>query len=211
MTDNVQKDSYLDVSQEEQAQRYRALVDSLNDGLGIIDNEGLFTYVNARFAAILGYNPTYMIGKQITAFLDEENRKILKNNIRRRTEGQATQYELDWTKKSGEQVSTIISGAPLIGENGEIQGSFAVVTDITEIKQSREALEESSEMMRTIFEESQIGIEIFDKDGILITANRAALRIGGILDIQDFIGFSLFDDPNTVSYTHLTLPTILLV
>ncbi|MBE0527160.1 MAG: PAS domain S-box protein, partial [Candidatus Thorarchaeota archaeon] len=156
----------------------------------------VFTYVNTRFADILGYGPSNIVGKQIYDFLDEKNRKTLRDNIRRRTEGQSTQYELEWTKKSGEQVPTIISGTPLVGEDGNIQGSFAVVTDITEIKQSRIALEESAEMMRTIFEQSQIGFELFDKDGILITANKAALEIGGVSDVQELIGFSLFDDPN---------------
>ncbi len=196
MTDNLQKDSFSDLSQEEQALRYRVLVDSMNDGFGIIDNDGMFTYVNARFATILGLKPKNMVGKRVNDFLDEKNRKIIRDNIRRRTEGQSTQYELEWTKSSGEQVPTIVSGAPLISIDNQIQGSFAVVTDITEIKQSREALEESAEMMRRIFEESQIGMELFDKDGILITANKAVLDIFGIPSIQQIIGFSLFDDPN---------------
>ena len=196
MTDNLQDDSYSDLSQEEQALRYRALVESMNDGFGIIDNDGMFTYVNARFAIILGLKPKNMIGKQVNDFLDEQNRKIIRDNIRRRTEGQSTQYELEWTKSSGEQVPTIVSGAPLIGIDNQIQGSFAVVTDITEIRQSREALEESSEMMKRIFEESQIGMELFDEKGIMITANKAILDIFGISDVQQIIGFSLFDDPN---------------
>ena len=196
MTDNLQGDSYSDLSQEEQALRYRALVESMNDGFGIIDNDGMFTYVNARFAIILGLKPKNMIGKKVNDFLDEQNRKIIRDNIRRRTEGQSTQYELEWTKSSGEQVPTIVSGAPLIGIDNQIQGSFAVVTDITEIKQSREALEESSEMMKRIFEESQIGMELFDEEGIMITANKAILDMFGISDLQQIIGFSLFDDPN---------------
>lgn len=199
MTDNLPTDSHSHLTHEEQALRYRALVDSMNDGFGIIDNDSVFTYVNKRFATILGYQPKQMIGKLITDFLDATNRKILRDNIRRRTEGQSTQYELEWTKKSGELVPTIISGAPLIGDDGKHQGSFAVMTDITEIKQSRQALENSAEMMKTIFEESQIGIEIFDKDGILVTANKAALAIGGVSNVEDLIGFSLFDDPNIPS------------
>jgi len=196
MTDNQHEDSHAHLSQEEQALRYRALVDSMNDGFGIIDNDGKFTYVNMRFAAILGYKPKNMIGKQVNDFLDEDNSKIIRKNIRRRTEGQSTQYELEWNKKSGEQVATIVSGAPLLGIDSQIQGSFAVVTDITEIKQSREALEENAEMMRRIFEESQIAIELFDEKGILNTANKAALDIFGVSDIQQLIGFSLLDDPN---------------
>jgi len=168
----------------------------MNDGFGIIDNEGIFTYVNQKLAKMLGYESREIIGKQIVSFLDEKNKKTIRENIKRRREGRSTQYELEWTKKTGEKLSTIVSGAPFLAIDGQIQGSFAVITDITEIKQSREALEQSSEMMQTIFEESQIGIEIFDKDGYLITANKAALEIGGISDIDHLTGFSLFDDPN---------------
>ncbi len=196
MTDNLQKNSHSQVSDEEQALLYRALVESMNDGFGVIDDDGVFTYVNERFAEILGYKPNRMIGFKITDFLNEKNRKVLRENIRRRTEGQSTQYELEWTKITGELVPTIVSGAPFITEGGQIKGSFAVITDITEIKQSRAALEESSQLMKSIFEKSQIGIEIFDEEGVLVTANQAALNIGGISTIDELIGFCLFDDPN---------------
>jgi PAS domain S-box-containing protein len=199
MPESLQNNAHSDISHEEQASRYRALVDSMNDGFGIINNEGIFTYVNQRFASILEYSPDHMIGKHIVDFLDDKNKKTLRDNIRRRTEGQATQYELEWTKKSGEHVPTIVSGAPYINDDGQITGSFAVITDITEIKQSRQALEDSAELMKSIFEESQIGIEIFDKNGILITANRAALEIAGLSNLDELVGFSLFDDPNLPS------------
>ncbi len=184
------------ITHKEEAIRYRALVESMNDGFGIIDDEGIFTYVNPRFAKMLDYNAEEIVGKPLIEFLNESNRKILRDNIRRRIKGQASQYELDWLKSSGESVSTIVSGAPLLDEDGKHRGSFAVITDITELKQSRKALEESAEMMKRIFEDSQVGIELFDENGILIAANLAALEIGGISSHMELIGFSLFDDPN---------------
>ena len=185
-----------DVSQEEEAVRYRALVDSMNDGFGIVNVEGIFTYVNSHFHRMLEYSEEDMIGKALLDFVDEKNMKIIRANIRQRTKGEATRYEVEWTKSTGEQVPTIVSGAPII-DNGENHlGSFAVITDITELRASQVALEESTEMMRRIFEESQLGIELFDSEGILIAANRAALKIGGISEIKDLLGFSLFDDPN---------------
>ncbi|MHA2150139.1 MAG: PAS domain-containing protein, partial [Candidatus Thorarchaeota archaeon] len=184
------------ISQEEEAIRYRALVDSMNDGFGIVNDEGVFTYVNSHFARMLEYSEEEMIGKALLDFADEKNKKIIRENIRKRAKGEATNYEVEWTKSSGEQVPTIVSGAPMIDEDGNYRGSFAVITDITEQRASREALEDSAEMMRRIFEESQLGIELFDPDGILVAANRAALEIGGISDIKELLGFSLFDDPN---------------
>ena len=185
-----------DISQEEEAIRYRALVDSMNDGFGIINDDGIFTYVNSRFAKMLEYSEDQMIGRGLLDFVDKENKKIILENIRRRKRGEATQYQVEWTKSSGEPVPTIVSGAPLIDDDGNHRGSFAVITDITEIRASKEALENNAEMMQRIFEESQLGIELFDSKGILIAANRAALKIGGISDINQLLGFSLFDDPN---------------
>lgn len=184
------------ISQEEEAIRYRALVDSMNDGFGIVNTEGIFTYVNSHFARMLEYSEEQMIGKALLDFVDKANKKIIRKNIRQRTKGEATHYEAEWTKSTGEQVPTLVSGAPIIDDEGNHRGSFAVITDITELRASQAALEESSEMMRRIFEESQLGIELFDSEGILVAANREALKIGGISDIKDLIGFSLFDDPN---------------
>ncbi len=184
------------LTHQEEAYQYRVLVESMNDGFGIINDEGIFTYVNPRFAEMLACNASQMIGKAITDFLDEKNRKILREVIRQRAKGKATQYELDWTKNSGETISTIVSGAPLVDENGQHKGSFAVITDITELKRSREALEENAEIMRRIFEESQVAIELFDSEGILTKANLASLEMAGITSLQELVGFSLFDDPN---------------
>lgn len=184
------------ISQEEEASRYRALVDSMNDGFGIVDDKGIFTYVNSRFARMLDYSVDAMIGTALLDFVNNENKKIIRENIQKRTRGEATQYEVDWTKSNGELVPTIVSGAPITDDNGNHRGSFAVITDITVLRKSQEELEENMEMMRRIFEESQLGIELFDPDGILISANQAALDIGGISDINDLLGFSFFDDPN---------------
>jgi PAS domain S-box-containing protein len=184
------------ISQEEEASRYRALVDSMNDGFGIINKEGVFTYVNSRFAKMLGYSEEEMVGKKILEFVDERNKKVIRDNIRHRQDGESTQYEVEWTKSSGEQLAAIVSGAPMFDEDGNHRGSFAVITDISELRASQRALEENAEMMRQIFEESQIGIELFDANGILVAANRAALKQGGIKELNDLLGFSLFDDPN---------------
>ena len=184
------------ISQEELAIRYQALVDSMNDGFGVINKEGIFTYVNSHFAKMLEYSMEEIVGKSLLDFVSEDNKKIVRENIRQRMQGEATQYEVEWTRNDGEQVPTIVSGAPMVDDEGNHMGSFAVITDITELRASRQALEESAEMMRRIFEESQLGIELFDSEGILITANKAASRIFGIPDIKTVLGFSLFDDPN---------------
>jgi PAS domain S-box-containing protein len=54
----------------------------------------------------------------------------------------------------------------------------------------------SEEQCRAMYENSPIGIEIYDAGGELIEANRACMQIFGIDDVSAVRGFRLFEDPN---------------
>ena len=88
--------------------RYRALVDTMNDAFGVIDAEGILTYANHRFSILLDYPLEEIIGEPITSFLDDENLFLIQNNIRKRTKGLSSQYELEWTTRSGKKVQTAL-------------------------------------------------------------------------------------------------------
>jgi PAS domain S-box-containing protein len=65
-----------------------------------------------------------------------------------------------------------------------------------ERKRVEKALRENEERFRNIYEESPIGIELYDSDGRLLHANRACLETFGVPDVAGVKGFNLFDDPN---------------
>ncbi len=54
----------------------------------------------------------------------------------------------------------------------------------------------SEEQFRAIYENSPIGMEIYDAGGTLIDVNRACMEIFGIEDVSAVKGFRLFEDPN---------------
>jgi len=158
---------------------YRLLVESMQDALGVVDNKNIFTYVNKRFCELLGYSEKEMIGKAITDFLDEENGNILAENIRIRQSGEASQYEVDWLSKSGDLVCTIVAGAPIINQDGNHIGSFAILTDISERKKIENELKEISEKYQSLFHETPVGLITCDVEGNIIRANKVALSILG--------------------------------
>lgn len=123
-----------DLSRSEE--RYRLLVDTMPDGLAVQDRGMRLTYVNQSFCAMLGYREDELIGRPATEFLDERNQQLLISQTGLRRQGHRGQYELDWTHRSGRQVTTMVSPAPILDQNGNFQGSFAVLNDITEAKRS---------------------------------------------------------------------------
>jgi len=75
------------------------------------------------------------------------------------------------------------------------QGRWQIIESAI-YKQTKEALAASEERFRDIFQESPIGIEIYDSEGVLIAANKACLEIFGVSDVNEVMRFKLFQDPN---------------
>jgi PAS domain S-box-containing protein len=95
-----------------------------------------------------------------------------------------------------EQKPEIVEGPFLREERHLIDGLARILEDFIERKSAENALRESEELFRSIYEESPIGIELYDSDGLLIEANNACLAIFGVTDVSEIKGFKLFEDPN---------------
>lgn len=93
-----------------------------------------------------------------------------------------------WVLNRGRVMERTPDGLPL-----RIAGT---IMDISERKQNEKALKESEARFRRIFEESPIGIELFDAEGVLHQVNRACLDILGVHDSKEIVGLSAYNDPN---------------
>ncbi|MBF0208400.1 MAG: PAS domain S-box protein [Oligoflexia bacterium] len=68
--------------------------------------------------------------------------------------------------------------------------------DITELKEKDRLLYEHEMIFKNIFEQSPVGKEIYDKQGILQIVNNACLNIFGVSHVDEIKKFNLFNDPN---------------
>jgi PAS domain S-box-containing protein len=134
---------------------YRRLVETMNDGLGIIDKNAVITYVNNRTCEMLRYSRDEIIGHPVTDFLDDANQKILKEQIVRRRKGERGSYEIVWTGKDRRKVCTIVSSQPVFDDEGRFEGSFGVLTDITDRNLAEVALRERETALEIQAEELQ--------------------------------------------------------
>jgi PAS domain S-box-containing protein len=115
-------------------ERYRMLVETMNEGLSVIDEKGAFTFVNDRMCRMLGYREDELLGHVVTEFLDEENQRIFREQISEWRRGISAPYEGAFTQKDGRKIFTIISPQPTLDAEGAYKGSLTVITDITERK-----------------------------------------------------------------------------
>jgi len=94
---------------QESEERYRTLIETMNEGFGIADERGVWTYVNEKFCKMLGYSYDEIVGRPVHDWLDEANRKIYEEQSMRRRKGEQGPYEIAGTRKDGATVYALVS------------------------------------------------------------------------------------------------------
>jgi len=143
---DIRKQIQAELAQSEN--QFRSLVETLNEGFGIVDAEGGFTYVNGKLLEMLGYPRSKVVGKKVSDFMDERNRRFYKKQLAMRQRGVETPYEIQFATKDGRTIATIVSPRATFEANGRFQGSFAVVTDISAMKATEKALRRREQQLR---------------------------------------------------------------
>ncbi|MFW9800358.1 MAG: PAS domain S-box protein, partial [Candidatus Thorarchaeota archaeon] len=126
---------------EQTEERYRVLVETMNDGLAIDDEHGNLVYANDAFCEMLGRSQEEVVGRPWHEFTKDKDVEWVQAKISARKEGRAGRYELEWLNKNGEVVPTIISAAPLEDHDGTFLGTFGVITEISAQKEAEETIQ----------------------------------------------------------------------
>lgn len=168
-----------------------------------LDTEGAVTLVNEKACEILSCRKEEIIGKDwAETFIPERLRNEIKIVFKRVISGDfelVEYFENSVLTSRGEERIVAWHNSVIKDENGKIIGTLSSGEDITDRKRAEGALWESEAKFKGIYESSPIGIEIYDSSGKLIHINKACLDIFGILNVEEILGFSLFDDPNLPS------------
>ena len=119
---------------EESERRYRDLVETMDDGLATDNENGEITYINDALCKMLGYARDEIVGLSGHEIFNSVSQNGYGNRSIARAEGVIEHYEAELVTKSGETVPVMVSACPLPTENGNYKGSFALFTDISELK-----------------------------------------------------------------------------
>jgi PAS domain S-box-containing protein len=155
VTDRKRAEDALRESEE----KYRSLVENLNDVICSTDLEGRVTYVSPAIEQITGYPGNDIIGRPIAEFVYPEDLPIFKESHAKTMSGQKEPLEFRAIGKYGEviHVRTFSRRQYL---NGALVGLTGTITDITERVKAEQALRESEEKYRLVLENAGEGIAV---------------------------------------------------
>ncbi|MCG8615907.1 MAG: GAF domain-containing protein, partial [Desulfobacterales bacterium] len=148
------KQARLDLTVSEK--RFRLLVDTMPEGLVVIDRDGMVTYANTQMGKLLGMSTGEITGNHWTVFFDDINRMIFKAQRNRRKKGEATPYEISWLTKTKGPVLTLVSPAIIRDEAGAFNGSFGIVSDITHRKRAEKTIQLNRDRLKALLDLSRM-------------------------------------------------------
>ena len=118
--------------------KYRQLIETLQEGIWVIDEGARTTFVNPRMAEMLGLTAEEMLGRHLHSFMDERDIEEMEMHERHRRQGVRERYDFEFIRKDGSRLCAGLAVSPLMNENGEYIGAIAGVQDNTEQKRADE-------------------------------------------------------------------------
>ncbi len=170
--------------------RYRTMVESAHEGIGVLDVGHRFIFSNPRMAHMLGYPMDEMIGLGMDAMTFPEDTPVITAIMARGLRGETEQTEVRLRRKDGSVQWAILATAPFPGDAGEIGGVAGFFTDITDRKHTEQTLQESETLLRSYFEYVSVGILLVKMDSVVVNVNPALCAITGY-EADELVGTSL--------------------
>ncbi|WP_435178113.1 PAS domain S-box protein [Halorussus sp. AFM4] len=130
--------------------RYEAIVETVNDGIYVKDEDNRFTLVNETFAEMVGYptedlvgrDSSFLVSEEVMAAAEEIYRDLLTGDDRTET------VEATMETADGESFEAEASFAVIPGEGDEHE-RVGVVRDVTERKERERRLERQNERLES--------------------------------------------------------------
>lgn len=178
----VEREETLHQNQE----RFKTLVETMNDGLAMFDSKDHITYANPVFLSKLGFSGSEVVGFEMSRFLDEKNKNIVVEQRARRRKGHRQHYDLEMTSKSGTRKVFAISPSGLFNLAGEFVGSFAIFRDVTLDRESEEQFALALEKTESV---NQFKISLLDN-----VSHEFRTPLSGIIGFADLLAESATSD-----------------
>ena len=161
--------------------RFRNLVETTSDWIWEVDEHAVYTYASPKIRDILGYPPEEVIGKSTFDLMPAEEAQRVARLFGAIVAAREPLVSLENVNlhRDGHQVVLETSAVPILDQDGNTRGYRGIDRDITARKRAEDALRESEQRFRSLFEAASDLIHLIDLDGRILQTNPATRDISG--------------------------------
>jgi PAS domain S-box-containing protein len=184
---------------------YKAVWEHTADAMALSDAEGIVRAANPAYYQLYGYTPAEVIGASFAMLFPEDQRAqaIAHYQMVFREELVVPAYEATIRHKNGTE-RIVEARAEFLTLNGTRVAMLSIIHDITERRQTREALHEQQEFLHTLLEQFPNGsISVYDTDlRYLIAEGKGLAQLG--LASHQLVGKTLAEVFPNEAVAHVT-------
>jgi PAS domain S-box-containing protein len=115
-------------------QRYLMLLETLQEGILVADENGAVTYANPCMARMLGYTTVEMLRRPLSVFFDGEEASLLAPELLAYGDGGRQKREVELKHKDGGIVAALLQAGPIHDGQGRLIGAIAAVEDLSDVR-----------------------------------------------------------------------------
>jgi PAS domain S-box-containing protein len=108
------------------------IAETVQEGIWILDGDNRTAFVNSKMTSVLGYNADELMGETVGRFANLKTEESIGWNFGCGKLNGPAVFEDRFVNKSGKQVPVLVSASPLFNGEGQLTGTLAAVTDLTE-------------------------------------------------------------------------------
>ncbi|MDR0138614.1 PAS domain S-box protein [Metabacillus idriensis] len=182
----------LEKEHEETIKKFRLITENMRDIVGLLDENGLFTYVSPSYKEVLGYDMSEAVGYSPFQFVHPEDREQIADQFYKMLkENRQLTVEYRYLCKDNTYIWLESHGVP-VTENETLKHAIVISRNITQRKQTEEKLRKSESKYRIILEHSNDLICVVDLNGNYKYASPSYKKILGY-EPESMIGQNVFN------------------
>ncbi len=153
--------------------RFRTTFESAAIPMVLSDVNGMLVETNPAFQKLFGYSAEELAGLKFTQITHSEDRDKGWDLFKQLVAGKISKIQLEkrYVRKDGSLILANTTASAIRDTQGRFLYSVGMVQDITAHRQAEEALRESEERFRSIYEQGQLGVAVVDSDYRLLNVN----------------------------------------
>jgi PAS domain S-box-containing protein len=198
ITDRKETEASLKESEE----KYRDLVENINDILISLDTEGAILYISPMVKQVTGYSPEEIIGHRYADFVYPEDLPGITEGFEQTLAGNSVPVEFRLIKPDGTLIWLRTRSRILTGPDGTPQGLYGIVSDISDQKMAEEARRQTEERYHNVLDTMMEGCQIIDFEWRYRYVNEAVARQGKRTR-EELLGQRMMDVYPGIEYTDL--------
>ena len=127
-------------SVEQSQQQLQAITSAMPGLIALVDNEQRFEFINAACEEYFQQSREDILGKTMAEVLGERLYRNSRPQMKQALSGEIVRFEKEFEFAERGRVPTMVHYVPRTDRNGDVTGVYALITDVSEVKEKQQQI-----------------------------------------------------------------------